>query len=49
LALGTEARRAIYDHFNRRETVGTVVADAIAAARDMQMTEPKGIFAGAGL
>jgi len=26
-------RRKIYDHFNRHETVGTVVADAIAAAK----------------
>lgn len=32
LALPNEARRRIYEHFNRHETVGTVVADAIAAA-----------------
>ncbi len=31
LALGTAERRRIYDHFNRHETVGIVVADAIAA------------------
>ena len=33
LATSTEDRRRIYEHFNRHETVGTVVADAIAAAR----------------
>lgn len=32
LAMPNEERRRIYDHFNRHETVGTVVADAIAAA-----------------
>jgi hypothetical protein len=32
LALPTAARRRIYDHFNRHETVGTVVAEAIGAA-----------------
>ena len=32
LAASVEDRRAIYDYFNRNETVGTVVADAIAAA-----------------
>ena len=31
LALPDEARRRIHEHFNRHETVGTVVADAIAA------------------
>ena len=30
LALPNEARRRIYEHFNRHETVGTVVADALA-------------------
>ena len=30
LALPNEARRKIYEHFNRQETVGTVVAEAIA-------------------
>ena len=33
LALPEAERRRIYDHFNRHETVGTVVAGAIAAAR----------------
>ena len=32
LALSVRARRWIYDHFNRQETVGTVVANAISAA-----------------
>ena len=32
LALSLAERRRIYEHFNRRETVGTVVAEAIAAA-----------------
>jgi len=32
LAAPPEARRRVYDHFNRCETVGTVVADAIQAA-----------------
>ncbi len=32
LELGAEARRRIYDHFNRHETVGAVLAEAIAAA-----------------
>jgi len=32
LAMSREERRRIYDHFNRHETVGTVVADAIAAS-----------------
>lgn len=32
LALDTAARRRIYDHFNRHETVGLVLAEAIAAA-----------------
>lgn len=32
LAMSTEQRRRIYEHFNRHETVGAVVADAIAAA-----------------
>lgn len=32
LAMPTAQRRRIYEHFNRHETVGTVVADAIAAA-----------------
>jgi hypothetical protein len=32
LGAGTAERRRIYDHFNTRETVGTVVADAIHAA-----------------
>jgi hypothetical protein len=31
LALSNDERRRIYEHFNRHETVGTVVADAIAA------------------
>jgi hypothetical protein len=31
LALPVDARRRIYDHFNRHETIGTVVASAIAA------------------
>lgn len=31
LAMTTSERRRIYDHFNQRETVGAVVADAIAA------------------
>jgi len=30
LSLPNDARKKIYDHFNRRETVGTVVADTIA-------------------
>jgi hypothetical protein len=33
LAATTADRRRIYNHFNGRETVGTVVADAIAAAQ----------------
>jgi hypothetical protein len=32
LALGREQRRRIYDHFNRHETVGTVLAEALAEA-----------------
>jgi hypothetical protein len=32
LAMGNDERRRIYEHFNRHETVGTVVAEAIAAA-----------------
>jgi hypothetical protein len=32
LELRAETRRRIYDHFNRHETVGTVLAEAIAAA-----------------
>jgi hypothetical protein len=32
LAMPNDERRRIYDHFNRHETVGTVVADAIAGA-----------------
>lgn len=32
LALGVDERRRIYEHFNRHETVGTVLAEAIAAA-----------------
>jgi hypothetical protein len=32
LAASTELRRRIYDHFNRQETVGTVVAGAITRA-----------------
>jgi hypothetical protein len=32
LAATNAERRAMYDHFNRCETVGTVVADAIGAA-----------------
>jgi hypothetical protein len=31
LALSDDKRRRIYDHFNRRETIGTVIAEAIAA------------------
>ncbi len=33
LALPNEARRRIYDHFNAHETVGHVLAEALAAAR----------------
>jgi hypothetical protein len=33
LAMSPDDRRRIYDHFNRHETVGTVVADAIASVR----------------
>jgi hypothetical protein len=33
LAMSANDRRKIHEHFNRHETVGTVVADAIAAAR----------------
>lgn len=33
LALGMDERRRIHDHFNRHETVGTVVAAMLAAAR----------------
>lgn len=33
LAMPATERRAIYEHFNRHETIGTIVADAIAAAR----------------
>jgi hypothetical protein len=32
LALGVDQRRRIYDHFNRHETIGAVVAEALAAA-----------------
>lgn len=32
LAMPNDARRRIYEHFNRHETVGAVVAEAIAAA-----------------
>ena len=32
LALPTADRRRMYDYFNRHETVGTVVAEAIHAA-----------------
>jgi hypothetical protein len=32
LAMPNDERRRIYDHFNRHETVGSVVAEAIAAA-----------------
>jgi hypothetical protein len=32
LAAPMDARRRVYDHFNRHETVGAVVAEAIAAA-----------------
>src|SRR5690606_38322286 len=32
LAMTNDDRRRIYEHFNRRETVGTVVADALALA-----------------
>ena len=32
LAMSNEERRRIYDHFNRHETVGKIVAEAIAAA-----------------
>jgi hypothetical protein len=31
LSMSTDDRRTVYDYFNRHETVGTVVADAIAA------------------
>jgi hypothetical protein len=31
LALPDDKRKRIYDHFNRHETIGTVIADAIAA------------------
>ena len=37
LALKNEARRKIYEHFNRHETVGTVVAEAIAAAQAVRL------------
>ncbi len=33
LAMPNEERRRIYDHFNRNETVGTVVAEALAKFR----------------
>lgn len=33
LAYSKEARRRIYEHFNREETVGIVLAEALAAAR----------------
>lgn len=33
LAMGQTERRRIYDYFNRHETVGTVVAEAIASGR----------------
>jgi hypothetical protein len=33
LSLSTSERRRIYEHFNCHENVGTIVADAIAAAR----------------
>jgi len=33
LAMPNDARRKIYEHFNRHETVGPVVAEAIAATR----------------
>jgi hypothetical protein len=36
LAMTAEERRKIYEHFNRHETVGAVVADAIAAARSQR-------------
>ena len=32
LALPNVERRRVYEHFNRHETVGTVVAEAISAA-----------------
>lgn len=32
LAVSTLSRRKIYDHFNRRETIGTVVSEALSAA-----------------
>jgi hypothetical protein len=32
LGMGNDERRRIYEHFNRHETVGTVVAEAIAEA-----------------
>lgn len=31
LAMSNDRRRKIYDHFNRHETIGTVVAEALAA------------------
>jgi hypothetical protein len=36
-------RRRIYDHFNRHETIGTVVADAIALATVQQQKGDRSI------
>jgi hypothetical protein len=35
LAMASSERRRIYDHFNRHETVGAVVANALAASRPL--------------
>lgn len=40
LAMPNDERRIIYEHFNRHETVGTVVAEMIAAA--MEISQPVG-------
>lgn len=40
LEMPNDERRRIYDHFNRYETVGTVVADAIAATRAAATARP---------
>ena len=34
LALSNEESRRIYEHFNQQETVGTVVAEALAAVSE---------------
>lgn len=37
LAMGNDERRRTYEHFNRRETVGVVAAEAIAAAAEVPL------------